>query len=65
MASNHVRPLSNLDFSKPTPTGPKRCGTRKKNVDRMSKNQIEAVIARNEILEAENKALKAEVDNLG
>lgn len=43
-------------------TDPSKYSLRQKNVDRMSKNQIEAVMKRNEELEQENKDLKVEVE---
>lgn len=60
MASNHSRPKSNMEFLKPT--NPSKYSLRQKKIERMSTNQVAAVVKRAEELEEENRKLKAEME---
>lgn len=65
MEKKHNRPVSSMEFLKPANcTNPSKYSLRQRKVERMSRNQIEAIVNKNELLEEENKKLKAIVESL-
>lgn len=66
MEKNYKRPQFEMRFLKPVaqPAYSKSYNLRQKKIERMSNNQIAAMIQRNEELEKENFELKANVENL-